>query len=93
MKRTAYVYDPLNKRHHREGHPENYRRLEETWNLLQIDGILNKLIQAPSLAAPLEAVLRVHSRGYVERLEAASLIGGGHLDADTYLTQDSYQTA
>jgi acetoin utilization deacetylase AcuC-like enzyme len=90
---TAIVYDPANKRHTREGHVENFRRLEETWKLLQIDGILNTLVQASSTAAPLDAVLRVHTRAYLDRLESFSLVGGGHLDADTYVTQDSYQVA
>jgi acetoin utilization deacetylase AcuC-like enzyme len=92
-KRTAIVYDPYNRRHTREGHVENYRRLEETWKLLQIDGILPSLVHAPSTVAPLDAVLRVHTRAYLDRLESASLSGGGHLDADTYVTSDSYQVA
>jgi acetoin utilization deacetylase AcuC-like enzyme len=90
---TAIVYDPLHKLHTREGHPENQQRVEECWSLLQVDGILNKLLRVPSTPAPLEAVLRVHSRTYLERLEIASLQGGGNLDADTYLTEASYQVA
>lgn len=93
MPRTAIAYDPFHKRHTREGHPENYRRLEETWSLLQVDGIVSKLFHLPSTPAPLDAVLRVHSRAYLERLEAASLQGRSNLDADTYLTEDSYQAA
>jgi acetoin utilization deacetylase AcuC-like enzyme len=93
MKRTAIVYDPFNKRHTRDGHPENARRLEETWNLLQVDGVVKRLIQVPSQAAPLDAVRRVHSRAYLDRLDSAAIFASGHLDADTYLTGDSYQAA
>lgn len=93
MKRTAISYDTFNQRHTREGHPENFRRLQETWSLLQIDGILNSLSMTQSTPAPLDAVLRVHTPAYIDRLEATALYGGGHLDADTYLTHDSYQAA
>jgi len=90
---TAYVYDPFNLRHTREGHPENFRRLEKTWALLQQDGILNSMVAVPSSLAPLDAVLKVHSPRYIERLQMAQMLGGGHLDADTYLNADSYHAA
>lgn len=93
MKSTALVYDPFNLRHTREGHPENFRRLEKTWALLSQDGILDRLVMAPSGMAPLDAVLKVHSPRYIERLQMSQLLGGGHLDADTYLNADSYNAA
>jgi acetoin utilization deacetylase AcuC-like enzyme len=93
MKRTAIVYDEFNQRHTLEGHPENRKRLQEVWNLLRLDGILQKVEHLPSAAAPMEAVLRVHERAYIDRLYAATLLGRGHLDADTYLTDDSYDAA
>ncbi len=93
MKPTAIFYDTFHRRHTRDGHPENHLRLEETWNLLQVDGIVKKLQQVAITPAPLDAVLRVHPRAYVDRLESAVLHGGGHLDADTYITGDSYQAA
>ena len=52
MNRTAFVYDPFNLRHTLDGHPENFRRLETTWTLLQQDGILKQLIRLPSREAP-----------------------------------------
>ncbi|MDQ3249420.1 MAG: histone deacetylase [Chloroflexota bacterium] len=93
MKKTAFVYDPFNRQHTLEGHPENYRRLEQTWALLQRDGVLNNLIQAPSSPAPLDAILRVHTPQYVQRLQAMAERGGGHVDGDTYVNPDSYQAA
>ncbi|MEZ4869853.1 MAG: histone deacetylase [Caldilineaceae bacterium] len=93
MRKTAFVYDPFNLRHTLEGHPENFRRLEGTWALLQADGILQQLIQVPSSPAPIDAILRVHTPQYVERLEAISARGGGRIDADTYVNADSYQAA
>jgi len=93
MRKTAIVYDPFNLRHTLEGHPENFRRLEGAWQLLQEDGILQQLIRVPSSLAPLDAILRVHTAQYVERLQAISDRGGGRIDSDTYVNADSYQAA
>lgn len=93
MKNTALVYDPFNLRHTREGHPENYRRLEKAWTLLSHDPVLDHVIMTPSSMAPLDAVLKVHTSRYIERLQMSQLLGGGHLDADTYLNSDSYNAA
>jgi acetoin utilization deacetylase AcuC-like enzyme len=91
--RTAFVYDPFNLRHTQEGHPENFRRLERTWSLLERDGILNYLVRVPSSPAPLDALLRVHTPQYIERLQKAALQGEGRLDPDTYVNADSYHAA
>jgi acetoin utilization deacetylase AcuC-like enzyme len=93
MKKTAFIYDPFNLRHTQEGHPENYRRLEKTWSLLQSDGVLNNLIQVPSSPAPIDAILRVHRPRYVEALQKLAARGGGHVDGDTYVNPDSYHAA
>jgi acetoin utilization deacetylase AcuC-like enzyme len=93
MRKTAFIYDPFNLHHTLEGHPENYRRLETTWALLEADGILNQLIQLPSRAAPLNAVLRVHTPRYIEALQKIADGGGGHIDGDTYVNPDSYHAA
>ena len=93
MRKTAFVYDPFNLRHTLEGHPENYRRLESTWSLLQNDGILRDLIEVPSSPAPLDALLRVHTPQYVEQLQAMSARGGGRIDGDTYVNPASYEAA
>jgi len=93
MRKTAIVYDPFNLRHTLDGHPENFRRLDGTWKLLQADGILQDLMRVPSTPAPLDAVLRVHTAQYVERLHAIAARGGGRIDSDTYVNADSYQAA
>lgn len=93
MRKTAIVYDPFNLRHTLEGHPENFRRLEGTWQLLHDDGIVYELLRVPSSPAPLDAILRVHTAQYIERLQAISARGGGRIDADTYVNADSYQAA
>ena len=93
MRRTAIVYDPFNLRHTLDGHPENHRRLKSTMELLQDEGMLDRLISIPSAPAPLDAVLAAHSQAYLERLQAITARGGGHLDADTYVNADSFEAA
>ena len=93
MNRTAIAYDPIHQRHNKETHPENYHRLDETWKLLQIDGILHKLTHLPSPPAPEAALLRVHSQAYLQQLAATAHYATGNLDADTYVTEQSYQVA
>src|SRR5690606_32853746 len=86
-------YDPFNLKHTLPGHPENFKRLEGVWKLLERDGILNYLVRVPSTPAPLDAVLRVHTLHYVEVLEQLASQGGGRLDADTYVNAESYRAA
>lgn len=91
--KTALAYDPFNLRHTQRGHPENARRLEETWKLLQVDGIVNQLHLVKNGLAPREAVLRVHTQQYWDRLHMTSVMGGGRLDPDTYSNEDSFEAA
>lgn len=91
--KTAFVYDPFNLRHTLEGHPENYRRLEGTWALLEQDGILNELIRVESKPAPYEALLTAHTPEHIRKVEGIAIKGGGRIDADTYVNEDSYQAA
>ncbi|MEZ4635662.1 MAG: histone deacetylase [Caldilineaceae bacterium] len=90
---TAYVYNPDHEKHTLPGHPENHRRLARTWDLLQRDGILDRLTRIDCTPAPLAAVTSVHTAGYVDLLSQVSAAGGGMLDADTYVTNDSYDVA
>jgi acetoin utilization deacetylase AcuC-like enzyme len=90
---TGYTYDPFNLNHTYYGHPENHRRLERTWALLETDGILDQLRQIESVPAPVDAITAVHDAGYVARLAQISAGGGGRLDADTYVTAKSYDAA
>lgn len=90
---TAFVYDPFNLRHTLDGHPENYRRLEGTWALLEADGILDELVRVESTPAPYEALLMAHTADHIRKVEAISVRGGGRIDADTYVNEDSYQAA
>ncbi|MDE0432070.1 MAG: histone deacetylase [Caldilineaceae bacterium] len=106
---TAYVYDPFELNHTFDGHPENHRRLEHVWALLERDGILDRLTRLPENVATLDPVLAVHGVNYVAQLEdicqdLAARSGGGKpstdnigaagwLDQDTYILGASYEAA
>ena len=75
MRKTAFVYDPFNLRHTLDGHPENYRRLQQTWALLQEDGILDSMVRVDSRPLSMDAILRVHTPRYVRRLQSAASLG------------------
>ncbi|MFN2201910.1 MAG: histone deacetylase [Caldilineaceae bacterium] len=93
MNRTAISYDTFNRKHSFEGHPENFRRMEAIWSLLESDGILETLIHVPTRPAPMDAILKVHTEDYIQRLRAICEEGGGRLDTDTYITPDSFHAA
>jgi acetoin utilization deacetylase AcuC-like enzyme len=51
------------------------------------------IVTVVGLPAPREDLVRVHTPGYLDELEAICLRGGGSLDPDTYARSDSYSTA
>lgn len=89
---TAYCYDPFNLRHHLDGHPENRERLAGTWRLLQTDGILTSLLEAPCLEASDAQLLRVHHARHLDAVQQAAA-RRTHLDPDTYVGVDSERAA
>lgn len=90
---TALAYDPFNLQHTYYGHPENSGRLEGTWNLLEHDGILERLERVACLPAPIEAITAVHTAKYVEGLEQMAARGGGRVDPDTYVVGATWQAS
>ncbi len=92
-KPTGYGYDPIFLKHTQRGHPESDRRLEAIMAKLRSSGLLELLEQIPSRAATMEELTYIHPTQYVERIQALSEAGGGHLDPDTYTTSDTYAAA
>lgn len=87
---TAYCYDPLYLAHDLEGHPESRVRLERIMAGLTGEGLLGRM--APTAPRPMEPALlaRVHSEPYIATVQRMAAGGGGFLDADTYVTGQSY---
>jgi len=90
---TALVYDPFNLQHTFPRHPEYSGRLAGTWNLLEADGILDRLLRVESRPAPIEAITAVHTAHYVEQLEQMATRGGGKVDPDTYVVGATWQAS
>ena len=90
---TALAYDPFNLQHTYPRHPEHAGRLAGTWNLLEADGILDRLLRVESRAASVDSITTVHDARYVALVEKMAERGGGRLDADTYVVRATWQAA
>lgn len=90
---TGYCYDERFLLHTYPGHPENAQRLVAIMAGLERAKLLERLQPIPARPATEEEVGRVHTRHYIQRVREVAEQGGGHLDPDTYVTADSYDTA
>jgi acetoin utilization deacetylase AcuC-like enzyme len=75
--------------HHPE-HPGRLRSVMLGVADLELGDDLEYLAPTP---APMADLLRVHTQGYLDALEALSRRGGGDLDPDTYARGDSFELA
>ena len=90
---TLYCYDPLFLEHDLPGHPENRKRLEEIMDVLANAGILSRMHSLQPAPLDDQMLARVHDASYVARVRGVSDRGGGFLDGDTYVTEQSYDVA
>jgi len=75
------------------GHPERPARLDAAMAGVADVHLGDDVAMVPAEPAPREAVERVHTADYLDDLEARCRVGVDHLDADTYLRPDSWDTA
>ncbi len=90
---TAYVYHPIYLEHNLPSHPENARRLKEIIRLLEDEQVLKRLQPVEPRPATKEELERVHTPTYIKRVKQMAEGGGGHLDADTYVSSRSFEAA
>jgi acetoin utilization deacetylase AcuC-like enzyme len=90
---TAYVYHPIYLEHNLPSHPENARRLKSIISLLEDKHVLDRLKLVEPRLATEEDLERVHTPTYVDRVKRMAEGGGGHLDADTYVSPRSFEAA
>jgi acetoin utilization deacetylase AcuC-like enzyme len=89
---TVVVEDPRYRDHRGPaGHPERPARLDAVH--AAIAAAEGRLERIPARAATPEEILRVHSRAHLERLGEAVRRAPLHLDADTYVSRQSYEVA
>jgi acetoin utilization deacetylase AcuC-like enzyme len=87
-----YVHHPSSYEHDTGGHPENAGRLRAIEAELERREWLGlRRVEAP--AARREQLLRVHELDYVRAIEAFCVKGGGMLDADTVVSERSFDAA
>ena len=79
--------------HAQSGHPERPARLAAVRDAIEADDRLRDLDRVEGGAAPREALERVHTPAFLDRVEALSGRGGGHFDPDTYVTAASWDVA
>jgi acetoin utilization deacetylase AcuC-like enzyme len=75
------------------GHPERVERLDAVSAGLAEAHLGEALVSFEPSPAPNAAIERVHPGRYLRALEELSLSGGGHIDADTVASSDSYEAA
>ncbi|MEM8484308.1 MAG: histone deacetylase [Bacteroidota bacterium] len=91
--KTAITFSTDHEGHSQAGHVERPERLHTIVDLLNRDGILEKLVHIDAPLAEAADVTLVHPYGYFDRVEAAVEAGGTQLDPDTYATPHSLRVA
>ena len=79
--------------HSKRNHPESYERLREVMALFEREGVGELFRPVQPRPATIEQVSRVHTLKLIEVIRQVAQGGGGNLDADTYVTQESYDLA
>jgi acetoin utilization deacetylase AcuC-like enzyme len=94
MAAIAIVWAPRYTAHDTGDHPESPERIPAIVDHLRQSDLWPHIREvAPSMADPSE-LLRVHTPGLVQRIQrAAEMRGGEWIDADTYVSAQSFETA
>ena len=85
---------PVGEREHDGGsHPERPARIRAALDGVSDLHLGSDLVTVAARAAARDDLLRVHDGEYLDELESFSRRGGGALDADTYVTDTSWDAA
>jgi acetoin utilization deacetylase AcuC-like enzyme len=91
MTRTGVVYHPIYLEHETGFHPEKKERLTAILNRIRLENLNVEYISPEP--ATLNQVAAIHGNRYIEQVKATCERGGGYLDADTVLSERSYDAA
>lgn len=94
-KQVALLYDPAVLEHRPpEGHPERPARVQAVMDLLEREGMLDRLTRLPVTPATRAQLELVHAPEYLDFVEQIVSAGGGYLDAgDTVASAGSWTAA
>jgi len=74
-------------------HPERPARLDAVLAGIGVSGVADAVVSFDSVPASFEDLVRVHPGLYLPRLERLASDGGGHVDADTVVSEQSLPAA
>lgn len=91
---THIFYHPLSLEHDTGyGHPERADRIQALLNHLGKTGLGEQCVWKTPEPASIDAILANHSSGYVQSVQELAESGGGHFDADTVISEKSFEAA
>ncbi|MCD6510063.1 MAG: histone deacetylase [Thermoprotei archaeon] len=94
MTRIGVIYSNTYSLHRPPGeHPEHPRRLEIIYEALRRSPLWSLVYPLEPYVATIEELSVVHDLRYIESLRDLCAKGGGWLDLDTYLCQESFEVA
>jgi len=91
--KAGYVYHPIYLQHDTGQHVERAGRLEAIIAHLEETGLKQQLTLIQPRAATTEEIALVHHKRYIEEIRRVGQGGGGCLDADTVMSEHSYEAA
>lgn len=90
---TAILTDERHVAHTDPTHVERAERLVAINEALDDSGLRSSLLALPPIAPPESVLEAVHSPRLIAGLRRTAEMGGGRIDADTYLTGESWEAA
>jgi len=93
MRKTGFVYSPIYLKHDTGSHPENSNRLTAIIKWIEKENLTEKLINLTPIPATVEQISLIHDKEYIHSVKEACETGIKSLDADTVISEDSYNAA
>ncbi len=90
---TALITDDRYLRHDQPQHVERAARLQAIHQQLHSSGLRDRCAVLAPQPAVFEQLLAAHTGAMLTRSEQFGAMGGGQLDADTYMTDESWDVA
>jgi acetoin utilization deacetylase AcuC-like enzyme len=90
---TLLYRDPLFLKHDTGRHPENADRLRSILTQLDKAGLIKRCTAGTYQPLSEEAITKIHSEKQLLQIKQVAEHGGGHIDADTVVSPDSFQVA